>query len=151
MSNTEITKCLHCGASLKQYWHRLTPLLVKSLVKLRAGVVENGENKVYVNKDLELSTTESMNWTKLRFHGMIAKYMENGTWKRGYWLLTRKGADFLNGKIEVPVKVKTFRNKVIDHSTELVTVSDVMRSKPYLETIEIIEFDYDYLDQTKLF
>lgn len=26
MSNSEIIKCPHCGASMKQYWHRLTPL-----------------------------------------------------------------------------------------------------------------------------
>lgn len=128
-------KCPHCGASMKKFWHRLTPGMTNALIKAYTYVSSVGENKFHLYNDLigeyKLTTTEQMNWTKLRFHGLVAKYRENGEWVRGYWVITSRGSDYLKGNIQIPVKVQTFRNKVVDHDTELVTVTDVMRSVPY--------------------
>ena len=137
-------RCPFCNASLKQYWHKLTPILVNALVKFKRGVLKEGENRVHLIKTLkgtenELKPYEWKNWTKLRFHGLVAKYKVDGVWDRGYWVLTKRGNDFLQGKLAVPSKVQTFRNKVIDHGDNLVYIKDVLGSTPYLE-----DSDFEY-------
>ena len=134
-------KCPNCGAAMKQYWQRLTPGLVGVLVKFRTAVIRKGVNKLHVPRDLDLSKTEYNNFQKLRYHGLVAKFRVNGIHDQGYWLLTRRGASFLKGDIQIPSKVKTYRNRVIDHAGELVTVKDVLGITPYFETISDIEFE----------
>lgn len=138
-------RCPHCGASMKMYWQRLTPLLVKTLVKIRSAIIAKGENKIHPHNEMELSTTEHMNMTKLRFHALIAKCKEDGKAERGYWLLTKRGNEFLNGKIQLPDKVLTFRNKVVRHSESLVSISDVLKSEPYVDKV----FDYELEEARK--
>ncbi len=141
------TKCKYCGASMKQYWHTLTPGVVKALIKFRGGVLTRGENKINLVRDLkginELLPYELKNWTKVRFHGLATKYKVEGVWVRGYWLLTKRGNQFLQGKIEIPAKVLTFRNKVIQHDINKVSVHDVMRrlDLPEFESLGDIEYE----------
>lgn len=127
--------CDKCGASLKKYWHKLTPGLVRTLVKVYERVNEKGENKIHKN-ELTLTHGEYGNFQKLRFHALIAKYKENGEYKSGMWLITRRGAQFLTGQISVPESVQTFRNKVVGHSIEEVSVADIIgrRNEPYFQT-----------------
>lgn len=47
--------------------------------------------------------------------------------KPGYWGITHRGGQFLKGEIFVPLNVKTFRNKIVDHGPERTRVQDVMR------------------------
>lgn len=131
----EVTKCPHCGATIKKYWHRLNAGLVHALVKVYTRVVEKNENKVS-KKELSLSHSEYGNFQKLRFHGLIAKYKEDGNWVRGTWLLTRRGAQFLKGEIQIPRKVQTFRNKITDHDDVYITVTDAIKEQPYWDTHE---------------
>jgi len=126
-------KCPHCGAAMNKYWHKLTPGLVKTLIEVYKHVSASGENKVS-KKELKLNHSQYGNFQKLRFHALIAKYKVNGEWHKGEWLITQRGADFLKCTIQIPEKVQTFRNRVEDHSPELVTVADVMRSDPYWQT-----------------
>lgn len=67
---------------------------------------------------------------------MIAKYKENGVNIAGNWIMTKRGADFINGIESVPKRVKTFRNRVVDHDTEQVRVIDIIQRYPfpYVET-----------------
>jgi hypothetical protein len=128
---------------MKEYWHRLTPGIVKMLAKFYASISLQQKNNIDIHNEMkgefELNHTEKSNWTTLRFHGLVARVRENGEIIKGRWLITTRGADFLKGQIEIPVKVKTFRNEVVDHSEDLVKVRDVMRSEPYWEE----KFDYD--------
>lgn len=136
-------KCPHCGASMKMYWHKITPGLIRGLLKMRKAVVIKGENDIKIDKlpgELELTKWERANWTKLRFHGLVAKVKKDGKTKRGRYLLTRKGTNFLNGD-SIPERVQTFRNKVVDHSPENVTLSMAMSSVPYWEGIDDIQFE----------
>lgn len=132
-------KCPHCGASMKMYWHRMTPHLAKTLVKIYTAISSKGENKIHPHKEMELSTSEHMNMTKLRFHGLIAKVKEKGEVERGYWLITRKGAEFLKGEVGVAKRVQTFRNKVVNHEFDYVYIKQVLGSVPYIES----SFDFD--------
>ena len=143
-------KCPYCGASLKMFWHKLTPGLVLTLVKIHRAIAKKKENRIHTHKEMTLTTSEHMNMTKLRFHGLIAKCRKDGKIERGYWLITRRGAQFLRGEIAVPKRVQTFRNKVVNHDLENVTIKDVMKSTPFFETFE--DFEYEFADiQNNLF
>ncbi len=131
----EIQNCDKCGASLKKYWHKITPGLVHTLVKVYEKVNEKGENKIH-KSELTLSHGEYGNFQKLRFHALIAKYKEDGKIKSGQWLITRRGAQFLTGQTTIPASVQTFRNKVVGHDLEQVSLADIIgkRSEPYFQT-----------------
>lgn len=149
----QVNKCPHCGASLKMFWHRLNGGMVSALVKFKRAVIEKDRNSLHLYKDLvgenRLTTQEQMNWTKLRFHGLVAKCKEDGARKRGYWLLTKRGNDFLAGKIQIPKKVQTFRNKITAYDDEYVTVGDVIKQAPYWDTAEDYRFNFaDVTDVT---
>lgn len=144
---TNISYCPHCGAKMKKYWHKLTPILVSALVKFRGAVTAKGENSVHLKDDMdgtdyELTRHERSNWTKLRFHGLVAKVKnKDGSHYRGHWLITKRGSDFLNGRIQIPAKVLTFRNQVINHDDHMVNVKDVIGSTPYVEDLDDIEYE----------
>lgn len=139
----ESKKCPHCGASMKMYWHKITPGLIKGLLKLRKAVALKGTNDIKIDKlpkEWELTKWERANWSKLRFHGLVAKVKDGDQIKRGRWLLTLKGSNFIGG-MPIPERVQTFRNKVTDHSPEQVTISQAMHSVPYWQGIDDIEYE----------
>jgi hypothetical protein len=96
------------GCIRQAFWHTLNPGLVSVLIKCIQLVHEREKNEFHLRRDLHLSVNEFSNFTKLRFHALIAK-VEG---KPGYWLITARGGQFLRGEIPVPLKVKTFLNKV---------------------------------------
>jgi hypothetical protein len=139
--DNKVDKCPFCEASLKEYWHKLTPMLVGSLVKMKQEIIKKGENKVHLQNDLLLSKTEYNNFQKLRFHGLIAHCKDkDGGRDSGSWLLTSRGNDFVKGELAVPSRVRTFRNTVIDHDSKNVYIRDVIGSTPYLEERENIKY-----------
>jgi hypothetical protein len=121
--------CPTCGASVKAYWHTLNGGLVSVLIAAIQFVHANGRNEFHLQNDLHLSVNAFCNFTKLRFHGLVAKV--DG--RAGYWCITRRGGMFLRGEISVPLKVKTFRNRVQDHSAELVHIDDLKGRIPFFE------------------
>lgn len=144
----ETKRCPYCGASMKMFWHRITPGMVMALVKFKRSIIEKDRNCLHLYKDLEnenkLTTVEQMNWTKLRFHGLVAKYRENGVVKRGYWLLTRRGNEFFKGTIKIPKRVQTFRNKITCHDEEYVNITNVVSDLPYWDNSK--DYLYEFAD-----
>ena len=137
----EIKICEHCGQKIREYRVTITPMMIKTLVKFRMAVTDKGVNEVHIlndmkDKDYELTRHEWNNFSRLRFHALVAK-VEN---ESGYWLITKRGADFLNGKIEIPKSVWVNNNKVVDHDDILVNVKDIAGSLPYLEKFEDIVY-----------
>ncbi len=133
--------CPTCGASMKAYWHRLSPGLVTTLKKIYDRVVAKNENKVSKH-ELVLTHSEYGNFQKLRFHGMIARYKVRKSWDRATWLITRRGGQFLRGEIRVPERVRTFRNAVTGHAEELVNIKDVLGTEPYFDQ----KFSFEFVD-----
>lgn len=151
---SEPDRCEHCGAALRKYWKPITPGLVDILIKFRSAVVSNNRNRIHLLEDMSLNNVEYTNFQKLRYHGLVAKYKEKNeqgelVWQRGYWLLTRRGVQFLRNEIAIPHKVQTLRNRVVDHDARLVTVSDVIGSVPYNETIDDLEWDRATKEEAK--
>lgn len=137
---TKHNKCFNCGANLKEWWHTLTPGLVNNLVAMIAVVKQKGINQVHLQRELNLSKNEYNNFQKLRYHALIAKcYDRLGNHKPGYWLITDRGGKFLRGEMSVPAKVKTFRNKVVDHDLDTVNIRDYRGKVSWFET----DFDFD--------
>jgi hypothetical protein len=130
-ANTENQRCPHCGANMAVWSHRLTPGLVSVLVKAIEFVHRTNRNRFHLQKDLDLTKSQFTNAQKLRYHALIAK-----TDDEGYWLITARGGAFLRGEIKVPATVKTFRNRVIEHGTELVSIRKFRDAVPYFETRE---------------
>lgn len=141
---TTTPRCPTCGASMKKFWHKVTPGIALALIKLNKAVNLAGKNDVdiyHVPADLEFKHTELTNWTKMRFNALVAKIRVAGTVKRGHWCITRKGYQFLAGK-PIPQETQSFRNKVSAHSSTMVTISQVLKSYPTWQTIDQIRFDY---------
>lgn len=132
--------CLLCGAGLKKYWHKMTPILVKCLAEAYRVVSKKNKN-YFSRKELNLDHSEYNNFQKLRFHGLIARYKEHGEWRKGDWLITRRGFQLLQGRLKIPARVQTFRNEVVDHDKKVVDLKDIMGSKPYVESEFMFEFD----------
>lgn len=129
---------------MKKYWHRLTPGLVSALIKINKAVNLKKKNDIRIDRlpeELALTHVERCNWQKLRLHGLIARVKENGEVKRGRWCITRKGYQFLGG-VRIPRRVLSFRNRVEGHSPEDANISEVLRSTPYFESIDDIQFEY---------
>lgn len=146
-SVSEDDDCILCGAAMQKYWHKLTPVLVKALAKAYAVVTEKNKN-FFSKNDLDLDHSEYGNFQKLRFHALIAKFKTEGEWRKGDWCITRRGFRFLRNAEAVPARVQTFRNAVVGHDKELVKVTDVISSEPYVETNFITELEQP--DQSNL-
>lgn len=139
-----IERCSHCGASMKKYWHKITPGICTALIKINKAVNLKKVNDVRIDKlptDLALTHVERCNWQKLRLHGLVARVRESGYVKRGRWCITRKGYKFLMGQ-EIPERVMSFRNRVEGHSPEVTTLSKALRGTPWFESIDDIKFEY---------
>lgn len=136
--------CSHCGASLKKYWHRLTPGLINTLVKVYVGISSKGEN-VITKDELDLTHSEYGNFQKLRFHALIAKHKVDGKWNRRDWLITRRGVEFLKDQIKIPYRVQTFRNKVVAHDAKKIGISEAMGAQPCFEGYEEFKNQLDFM------
>lgn len=139
--------CETCGARLMSHWERLTPGLVRSLVKFKAAIYTQNRNRIHYKRETTLNHSELSNFQKLRFHALVAKvYDAKGNREYGYWLLTRRGNQFLKGEIAVPRRVRIFRNEVKEHDENRVMIGDVLKSAaslPYFETRETLEYEID--------
>lgn len=102
---------------------RLSRGLVETLIQIRKAVGRKNLNSVHLQRDMGLDKNEYNNAQKLRYHGLIAHDQDAGA---GYWLITRLGAQFLNGQVSRPRSVTVRSNKVIDHDEVLVDVVEVM-------------------------
>lgn len=127
LKNKEI--CANCGESMKAYWHNITTGLVSDLIKAIEFVKSNNKNSFHLARDLQLNKSEYNNFQKLRFHGLVAKDK-----KVGYWLITKRGGQFLRGEISIPKSVQTFRNQVIGHSEDSVSFRNFKSDFPYFQS-----------------
>ncbi len=135
-------KCSNCHASMKMFWQVLSPGLVGCLIKAIEFVKKN-KNSFHLQYDLNLSKTEYNNMQKLRYHGLIAH--DEG--KIGYWLITRRGGQFLRNEIDIPDGVLTFRNHIEGYSEKRVRITHFKNKFPYFES----EFAFEYKKQEDLF
>ena len=112
----------------KAHWHRMTPGLVKVFIKFAMAVKTKNKNEIHFLRDLELDHSEYNNAQKLRYFALIAKLKENGEHKRGWWVITRRGGDFLRNETFIPLKIMTLNNKIVRKSEAVCRITDFIRS-----------------------
>jgi len=122
--------CPYCGAEKKEVaTHSLTTGLVRDLIIFAKRAKEKGENKVHITKELDFSINQWCNFQKLRYFGLVAKWeAEDGNKKTGFWVLTRNGLDFLQGKLSVHKKVSATKKGITERSEEMVCIDDFPQS-----------------------
>lgn len=134
-------RCPTCGNSVRMWWHPISIGMVKALVKMHKAVLMKGINDIKTSKlpgDMALTFNERGNFTKLRFHALVAKVRVDGKHMSNRWLITRKGYSFLFGH-KVPARVLTWLNEVVDHSEEETTIGEVLRGDLFFENIETVQ------------
>jgi len=137
-------KCPYCGANVKSRKERLSKGLVQSLIKFKAAVIALNRNKIHLQDDLALSNSEFTNFQKLRYHGMCVKYVNPETKQNeaGYWLLTKRGNEFVKNTIEVPASVTVFRNKIVSKSDDRKYANEILRDYTFPVWDEKDDFIY---------
>lgn len=147
-SNEKDCKCPHCGASMLVHKHNLSKGVVKSLVKMKQAIFKFNRNSIHL-EEIGLNTSSQFNnFQKLRYFGLIAKYEEPKSKKNlaGYWLLTKRGNQFLKGEIAVSRSVYTFRNKIVDRDQVKLMISEILSDPEIPEWQERLDFPFDYAD-----
>lgn len=131
--------CPCCLKKAQAYWHPITKLRIHALQKMYAAVIESHENLVDVG-EAGLDYAERSSLSILRFHALIAKKLDSkGHQNRRQWVITHRGAQFLRNQMDIPLKVKTYQNRVVDHSTEMVSIIEVLGYNPDLPPTEPFE------------
>ncbi len=134
--------------------HRLLSGHVSALMKLRKAVLHYGRNEIHIRKQMadclgapfQLTKDEWSNFTKLRYHGLAAK-----TERRGYWLLTKRGGQFLRGEISIPETVITFANHVAGHDGPDIHIKVFARAIPEFDKLTYTEKTADVTPTLPLF
>lgn len=105
--------CGYCGQSMIVYKHSIARRL--ALILLR---VKNYTAPFHLQKDAHMSYSENCNFYKLPYWGVVSP----DDFGSGYYHITDKGRDFLDGKIEINKWIKTFDNRIVEKSDEMVSI-----------------------------
>lgn len=146
-SNDKDCKCPHCGASMVIHKQTLSKGLVRSLVKLKQAVIKYNRNSIHID-EIGLNQNEFNNFQKLRYFGLVAKFVDPETKKNvaGYWLLTKRGNLFLKSECAVSRAVFTFRNKIVDRENVKYMISEILDNADIPVWQERLDFPFDYAD-----
>jgi len=128
-------KCDRCGRNIKIYTYSINAGHAKTLRAMADRTKETGNRAVNLN-DLNIAYSAHTQQTKLRLHGLIAKYKENGSHKASHWVITTKGWSFLAGK-PVESKVIVFDNQVLGHTGGLTTIKRITHDDVVYEDLAI--------------
>lgn len=134
--------CPSCGQVINARKESLTKGIVRTLYKFAVAVKDKKLNKIHPRKEMKVTISEYNNFQKLRYHGMVAKYKESGEHIPGYWLLTKKGNQFLNVTVTTQKFVHVLNNHIIDKSGPMIDIHDIAGdvTLPYFPEISTIEY-----------
>lgn len=116
--------CPCCGHKLAIYKYRANKSAAVMLRKIADRVKDSGVKQVNYD-DIPVPHALHSQRSKLRQHGLIAKYKENGTHVANMWVITNKGWDWLTGK-PIPAVVLVFDNQVLGHDGGEITISEAL-------------------------
>jgi hypothetical protein len=99
-------------------------------------VARTGKNIVDI-KIFRSNINSYNNWQKLRYHGLIAK-----TDKRGEWVITTNGWNFLRGDISLPSYVVIGDNHIVERADTHVDANKLYKTE------EIVDTTFEYYEPT---
>lgn len=134
--NREDWECPTCHHIHHKFKVSFDSANMSTLLKIWNAIIEEGKNEVHVGS-IGLTYTERSRMTHLRLHGMIHKITKaDGSHKRGFWLMTRKGCQFVKGEIKTPKHIWIMNNEKIGVEEELVDRSDFRVMKEFTPNYE---------------
>lgn len=122
--------CRSCGREEEPIArHTLSPMLVEALYKFREAVRHYGRNRIHFRDDMgagpfKLSFDQINNMSKLRYHGLIV-HADKDNRRSGYWVLTSRGNQFLQGEIQIPRVALSQNDAVVGHEGELIHIKQI--------------------------
>lgn len=119
--------CPHCGQSVSSHKHSLSNNMA-GILKKAASI---GPFDFHLQKDLNLTKNEYANFQKLKYWGLVEKADVSGCWR-----ITSHGFGFLKDEIMMPRWVRTFNNRVIEQSFDLVGIRDLQQEPFRYKRIE---------------
>ena len=141
MSGVNKKVCSQCCQTINARKESLSRGIVRSLYKVAQVANVTDLNKVHPRRDANLTISEYNNFQKLRYHGLVAKYKQNGENISGYWLITKRGYKFLNNEIRIPKYVHIVKNRIMGYGDKKISMLDVVESvTPYFPEISTIEY-----------
>lgn len=127
--------CTTCGQTIKIYTHKVNAKHARILRAMADRTNETQNRQVNFN-DIDLAFAEHSQRTKMRQHGLIAKYKEDGRHVASTWVITTKGWSFLKGD-PIPAKVIVYNNQVLGHEPETITINRLMDDDIHYEEMAI--------------
>lgn len=107
--------CDRCNRVIKIYKYKISAGHARTLKAMAQHLTNTGKKTVNFNDlDNDIRYSAATQRTKMRLHGLIAKYKENGVHVASQWVITTKGFKFLAGQ-DIPEKVIVFDNQVLGH------------------------------------
>lgn len=116
--------CPTCSHKLAIYKYKANRAAAIMLRKIADRVKDSGVQQVNYD-DIPVPHALHSQRSKLRQHGLIAKYKENGTHVANMWVITHKGWDWLTGK-PIPAVVLVFDNQVLGHDGGEITIQEAL-------------------------
>lgn len=126
--------CPCCGHKLAIYKYRANKSLAVMLRKIADTVRDTGSKQVNYD-DIPVPHALHSQRSKLRQHGLIAKYKENGKHVANMWVVTNKGWDWLTGK-PIPAVVLVFDNQVLGHDGGEITITEALGERAAANNFE---------------
>ncbi len=131
-------ECPVCGQNAKIYRRILSPsmaLVLDGIYRCPDKFMEKGYLHVenYLKK-LNCPASMRGDFPKLRFWDLIVikpEGREDGSNRNGYYQITTKGENFVEGLISVPDYVLTFNNKLEGVSQNMITFQDALKGEKF--------------------
>lgn len=120
-SQKEIKKCSTCqtcGSKNIEYRHNFNVGLATCLKLLfqNGGMAKIGS--------LGLNNSQFANFQKLQYWDLIYPYGK----KRGWWAITPRGVEFLQGKRDIPSGIVTIKSRIVRSEGNSLNVWDIIKS-----------------------
>lgn len=140
--------CPHCSQPIMEHKHTFSNAIAELFLAVAMSYGE--EQPFHLQRDISLTKNQYNNFQKLKYWGVIEKHFEDGARRGGYWHLTEKARDVLNGE-PVPKWVKTFNNRVVEKSEQEIFLTQAVGSYDIPETWAKRSTRRDESNQQELF
>lgn len=127
-------KCPCCDQYVKLYKRKI----YKSPAKALFGLYKLGRGFHHFTKignSAGFSYTGEIGISKLKYWNLIEEEVNINTKKKnsGNWKITKKGCDFIEGKISIPKYVLIYNTKIQGFDGDMIYISDILENFNYQE------------------
>ena len=120
--------CPCCGQLVKKYPRKLTTSMAVGLISLYRLSGFSTSTPIHIKK---VDMVNGGEFAQLRRWGLISEVRNDDNHKRtsGLWLITQKGVDFVNQRLEVPMYCDTYDGKTLGFSEETTTIKQALGNR----------------------